>query len=105
MTQQESKEIKELKAEIEALKKDLSTLTETLSEIAQKSVKEKSEEVTEKILSQIPEDQLEQIENLKAQGEEIIETVKAQQAQHPMGTLAVAAGIGFLLGKLFGTKS
>ncbi|WP_456322372.1 DUF883 family protein [Hydrogenimonas sp.] len=105
MTQTESKEIKELKTEIEALKNDLSRLTETLADIAQKKTKEKSEAVKEQILSQIPEEQLEQIETLKAQGEEIIETVKSQQAQHPMGTLALAAGIGFLLGKLLGTKS
>jgi ElaB/YqjD/DUF883 family membrane-anchored ribosome-binding protein len=104
VTQHESAEIKALKEEIETLKNDLSKLSGTLQQIAETKAKEKFEEVKEQILSQIPEDQKEKIEALKAEGEKAVEAVKTQQEQHPVGTLLVAAGIGFLMGKMFGTK-
>jgi len=105
MAPQESAEVKALKAEIEALKNDLSKLSETLQQIAAAKTKEKLEDVKEQILSKIPEDQKEKMEALKAEGEKAVEAIKTQQEQHPMGTLLVAAGIGFLMGKMFGTKS
>ena len=104
VTQHESAEIKALKQEIEALKNDLSKLSDTLQQVAATKAKETLEDVKEQILSQIPEDQKEKLEALKAEGEKTIEAIKAQQQQHPMSTLLVAAGIGFLMGKLFGTK-
>ena len=105
MTQRESAEVKALKDEIEALKNDLSKLSETLQQIAAAKAKEKLEDVKEQILSKIPEDQKEKMETIKAEGEKAIEAIKTQQEQHPMGTLLVVAGIGFLLGKMLGTKS
>ena len=105
MAQQESAEVKALKAEIEALKKDLSQLSETLQQLAAAKAKEKLGDVKEQILSQIPEEQKEKIAAIKAEGEKAVEAIKVQQQEHPMGTLLVAAGIGFLIGKLFGSKS
>jgi ElaB/YqjD/DUF883 family membrane-anchored ribosome-binding protein len=105
MAPQESAEIKALKQEIEALKNDLSKLTETLQQIAAAKAKEKAEDIKEEILSKIPDDQKEKIEALRAEGEKAVDAIKTQQEQHPMGTLLVAAGIGFLIGKVFGTKS
>ncbi|MEJ2469479.1 MAG: hypothetical protein P8Y51_10580, partial [Campylobacterales bacterium] len=104
MAPQESAEIKALKQEIEALKNDLSKLTETLQQIAAAKEKEKAENIKEEILSKIPDDQKEKIEALRAEGEKAVDAIKTQQEQHPMGTLLVAAGIGFLIGKVFGTK-
>ncbi len=105
MTQHESAEIKALKAEIAALKNDLSKLSGTLQQIAETKAKEKLEEVKEQVLSKIPDEQKEKIEALKAEGEKVAEAIKIQQEQHPLGTLVAAVGIGFLIGKLFGTKS
>ncbi|MEJ2501597.1 MAG: hypothetical protein P8Y65_10875 [Campylobacterales bacterium] len=104
MAPQESAEIKALKQEIEAQKNDLSKLTETLQQIAAAKAKEKAENIKEEILSKIPDDQKEKIEALRAEGEKAVDAIKTQQEQHPMGTLLVAAGIGFLIGKVFGTK-
>lgn len=104
MAQQESAEIKALKVEIETLKADLAKLTDTLQKIAAAKTKEKFEDAKEQILSQIPDEQKEKIEALKAEGEKAVDAIKAQQEQHPMGTLLIAAGLGFLIGKMFGTK-
>ena len=105
MAPQESAEVKALKAEIEALKNDLSKLSDTLQQLAAIKAKEKMQDVKEEILSHIPEDQKEKIEAIKAEGEKAVAAMKTQQEQHPMGMLLIAAGIGFLMGKMFGTKS
>ena len=105
MTQHESAEITALKDEIEALKQDLSKIGETLQQIVAAKAKEKMETVKEDLLAKIPDDQKEKLEALKAEGEKAVEAIKTQQERHPVGTLLVAAGIGFLLGKLFGSKS
>lgn len=105
MAPQESAEVKALKAEIETLKKDLSKLSGTLQQLAASKAKEKFDDTKEQILSQIPDEQKEKIEAIKTEGEKAAEAIKAQQQEHPMGTLLVAAGIGFLVGKVLGTKS
>ncbi|WP_456403604.1 hypothetical protein [Hydrogenimonas sp.] len=105
MTKQEATEMKELKREIETLKEDLAKLTQTLQKVAESKVKETAEDLQKQILSQIPEEQLEKLEEAKRKGEEVIETLKEQQEKHPAGTLLVAAGIGFLLGRVLGGKS
>jgi len=104
VTQHENAEIKALKEEIEALKNDLSKLSGTLQQITAAKAKETLEDVKEELLSQIPEAQKEKIEALKAEGERAVEAIRSQQEQHPLGTLLVAAGIGFLVGKLLGSK-
>ncbi|BDY13319.1 DUF883 family protein [Hydrogenimonas cancrithermarum] len=98
-------EVEALKKEIEILKKDLLRLTETLGKVGEETIKSSVEDVKEKISAQIPEERLEQIEALKSQGEEAIEAIRQQQKEHPVGTLLLAAGIGFLLGKVLGGKS
>jgi len=105
MAPQESAEVKALKAEIEALKNDLAKLGDTLQQLAAAKAKEKFDDVKEQILSQIPDEQKEKLEAIKAEGEKAVEAIKTQQQQHPMGTLLVAVGIGFLMGKMFGMKS
>ena len=102
---QADKDVEALRKEIETLKKDLLKLTETLGKIGEEKIRSSVDEVKEKVVSQIPKEQLEQLEAVKAQGEEAIEMIKQQQKEHPVGTLLVAAGIGFLLGKVLGGKS
>ncbi|BBG66629.1 hypothetical protein NNO_1926 [Hydrogenimonas sp.] len=105
MTKNESAQIDELKKEIEALKNDLSKLTQTLGRIGEEKIKSSAEDIKEQILSQIPKEQLEQLKEAGAKSEEILEAIKDQQQKHPAGTLLVAAGIGFLLGRVLGGKS
>ena len=94
----------ELKKEIEALKADLMRLTDTLAKMGEETIKSAAGEAKEKIAARIPDEKLEQLEALKTQGEEALEAVKQQQKEHPLGTLLVAAGIGFLLGKAMGGR-
>jgi len=94
-----------LKKEIEALKKDILRLTETLGKVGEQKIRSSVEDVREKIEARIPEAQLEQLEALKKQSEEAMETIRQQQKEHPLGTLLVAAGIGFLLGRVLGGKN
>ena len=94
-------DVEALKKEIETLKQDLLRLTETVGKVGESKLKESVDEVKEKIVSQIPPEQL---EAAKVQGEEALEAIKRQQKEHPVGTLLVAAGIGFLLGKVLGGR-
>ncbi|WP_456451326.1 hypothetical protein [Hydrogenimonas sp.] len=94
----------ELQKEIEALKADLMRLTDTLAKMGEETIKSAAGEAKEKIAAQIPEEQLERLEALKSRGEEALEAIKQQQKEHPLGTLLVAAGIGFLLGRAMGGR-
>ncbi len=105
MTKNETVEVEELKREIEKLKEDLSKLTQTLGKVGEEKIRGSVEEIKEQVLSQIPKEQLERLEEVKAKSEELLEAVKEQQQKHPAGTLLVAAGIGFLLGRVLGGKS
>ena len=100
----ETPSTEELQKQIEALRQDLLRITDTLAKMGKEKIEEAAGEAKEKIAEQIPEEQLRQIEALKAQGEEALEALKQQQKEHPMGTLLVAAGIGFLLGRVLGGR-
>ncbi|WP_201351843.1 DUF883 family protein [Hydrogenimonas urashimensis] len=98
-------DVEALKKEIETLKKDLLRLTETVGKVGEAKLRESLDGVKERIASEIPPEQLEKFDALKDQGEEAIEAIRRQQKEHPVGTLLVAAGVGFLLGKILGGKN
>jgi ElaB/YqjD/DUF883 family membrane-anchored ribosome-binding protein len=100
----EAPSTEELQRQIEALRQDLLRITDTLAKMGKERIEEAAGEAKEKIAERIPEEQLRQIEALKAQGEEALEALKRQQKEHPIGTLLVAAGVGFLLGKALGGR-
>ena len=94
--------VEELKKEIETLKKNLVNLTKAFEKAGEEKVKETVGSVKDKITERISNEQLERLEKVKEQGEDALEAIKRQQKEHPLGTLLVAIGIGFLLGKLMG---
>ena len=94
--------VAELKKEIETLKEDLLKLTKAFEKVGEEKIKRAVGDVKERIAEKIPREQLEKLESVKAQGEEAIEVLKKQQKEHPLGTLLVAIGIGFLMGRLMG---
>ena len=94
--------VEDLKKEIETLKEDLLKLTKAFEKVGEEKIKEAVGDVKERIAQKIPKEQLERLETVKAQGEEAIEAIKRQQKEHPLGTLLVAMGLGFLLGRLMG---
>ncbi|WP_353661334.1 hypothetical protein [Hydrogenimonas sp. SS33] len=101
-TTMETNDVEALKAEIETLKRDLLKLTETLGKMGEEKIRSAAEGAKEKVVSQIPPEQMEQLEALQEQGAKAMEMIKKQQKENPVGTLLVAAGIGFLLGKIMG---
>ena len=94
--------VDELKKEIETLKKDLVNLTRAFEKAGQEKLKQTVGDVKDRIAEKIPREQLERLEKVKAQGEDALKALKKQQKEHPLGTLLVAIGIGFLMGKLMG---
>lgn|GEM_PF-1488721 len=94
--------VEELKKEIETLKEDLLKLSRAFEKVGEEKIKRAVGDVKERIVEKIPEEQLERLEAVKAQGEEAIETLKKQQQEHPLGMLLVAIGLGFLMGRLTG---
>jgi len=94
--------VEELKKEIETLRNDLLKLTKAFEKVGEEKIKQAVGDVKDRITEKIPKEQLERLESVKAQGEEAIEAIKKQQKEHPLGTLLVAVGLGFLLGRIMG---
>ena len=96
-------DVEALKEEIETLKEDLKRLTQTLAEVGERKLESAAKEAASEAYERIPPETRERLEALAAQGTEVLEEIKKRQKEHPLGTLLIAAGIGFLLGKAFGS--
>ncbi len=103
-TQVERTDTEALEKEIAALKEDVRRLTQTLARLGGETLKASAEEMGEKIASQMPPQQREQLEALKEEGSRALAAIKSRQEDHPFVALLVAAGIGFLLGKTLGGR-
>ena len=82
------KDLKELKDEYASLKSDLSKMNETLSKLAHDS----ADEGRARIRSAAKQSQ--------DQARETWGTIESEIEQRPVTSLAVALGVGFVLGKL-----
>ena len=87
---------------LEALKKDLDSLKSDLKDVV-KSIKDlgafTAEAGKDKLLDQLNSDEIKKyIADLKAKGKDGIETVNDTIKEDPIKSVAMAAGIGFLIG-------
>lgn len=81
-------DIKELKEELNSLKSDISALGKTLSKFARDSANDGRETLRNAA------------ERSKKQVQEGLHTVEKQVEERPITSLAIALGVGFILGRL-----
>ncbi|WP_457595811.1 hypothetical protein [Hydrogenimonas sp.] len=93
-----------LKREVEALKRDLAKLSETLAKMGERKFEEGVAAAKVRAAETVGDEPIERIRELADEGEALVEALKKQHKEHPLGTLLVAAGIGFLLGRALGGR-
>jgi ElaB/YqjD/DUF883 family membrane-anchored ribosome-binding protein len=81
-------ELSAIRSDLKALRDDLSSVARTAGNVAATGKKRAEEMVGEKV------------EELRAKGSEIGESVGHEIEQHPLTAVAIAFGAGFILGKL-----
>jgi len=92
--------------EIEALKKEIETLSQTVKQLQ----REKTEEIKKSIEEYIPQDLASEVKELKEkmedklpaikeEGGQILENISKFTKKNPLISLGIAVGIGVLIGK------
>ena len=107
MTTETNKEMENIKLDLADLKKDIKGLTMALKDMGKQQVDEATGKLTDKkddlldnfSLSEIKK----RLDELKDDGEDVVDVVRQQVEKNPIGTLLAAVGVGILLGKLFST--
>lgn len=84
----DTNEIKELKAELASLRSDMTDIGDTLAKMARSSASEGREKVKEAT------------DYSRDQAKQAVGAFEKEVEERPMTSLAVALGIGFVLGKL-----
>jgi ElaB/YqjD/DUF883 family membrane-anchored ribosome-binding protein len=88
-----SKDVDAIKADLDALRKDLANVVETLKGTA-KSRAESEIDALQKRMNQIAAD-------VQTTGRESLRAVEGQIGEKPLVSVAVAFAVGLMLGKLF----
>lgn len=83
-----SNEIKELKAELASLRSDMANIGDTLAKLARATANEGREKVSDAA------------KYSRNQAEQTLGAFEKEVEERPMTSLAVALGMGFVLGKL-----
>lgn len=82
-------ELQELKSELAGLKTDMQQIAETMAKLARAT----AEQGRERIMSAT--------EHSRRQAKEALGVLEKEVEERPMTSLAIALGVGFVLGKLF----
>ncbi|MDO5045352.1 DUF883 family protein [Campylobacter sp.] len=86
--------LESLKKDIDSLKSDLKDIVKSIKDIGAKQI----EAGKDKILDHLDTEEIKKyIDELKAKGKDGIETVNDTIKEDPIKSVAIAAGVGFLL--------
>ncbi len=87
--------LESLKKDIDSLKTDLKDIVKSIKDIGAKQI----EAGKDKILDHLDTEEIKKyIDDLKAKGKDGIETVNDTIKEDPIKSVAIAAGVGFLIG-------
>ena len=92
-------EIKQLREDFATLQADVSELTSALRDAGVRRVDEARESASERLRSR-RERLEEQLRSAQGRGREAVDDLEATIGGHPLSSLAMAFGVGFVLAKL-----
>ncbi len=95
-----SNEAIELKKEIEALKRDFLKLGDSLEKIVSEKIEKNFEDIKESVKDKISQDNLEKLDDLKIKSKNMTDLLKTEHEAHPLLSIMVAAGVGYIVGKI-----
>ncbi len=100
-TTKETPEMESLKEELANLRSDVASLVATLGKISQSKVAEAADSVTETLEENSNWDDMKlQLEQARAQGEQLSNDLGEEVSRHPLASIAIAFGIGYIASKI-----
>lgn len=92
-------ELQNLKSDVAALRSDISDLARTMGEIGTRRAHAFRDQVADDIRNS-REELRRRLDKARDRGRQAYHDVEEQVTEHPLGSLAAAVGIGFILAKL-----
>ncbi|MEA3303731.1 MAG: hypothetical protein U9Q75_10710 [Pseudomonadota bacterium] len=100
-TAKETAEMETLKEELANLRSDVASLVASLGKISQSKVAEATDSVTETLEENTNWNDMKlQIEQARAQGEQLSQDLGEEVSRHPLASIAIAFGIGYIASKI-----
>ena len=100
-TTEERADMDSLKEELANLRSDVASIVATLGKISQSKVAEATDSVTETLEENSNWDDMKsQIEQARAQGEQLSKDLGEEVSRHPIASIAIAFGIGYIASKI-----
>ena len=100
-TTEETADLESLKEEFAALRSDVASLVASLGKISQSKVAEATDSVTDTLEENTNWDDMKlQIEQARAQGEQLSQDLSEEVSRHPLASIAIAFGIGYIASKI-----
>jgi len=98
---EETPEMESLREELANLRSDVASLVASLGKISQSKVAEATDSVTETLEENSNwNDMKEQIELARAQGEQLSQDLGEEVSRHPLASIAIAFGFGYIASKI-----
>ncbi len=97
----ETPDMESLKEEFATLRSDVASIVATLGKMSQSEVAEATDSVTETLEENSNwNDMKSQIEQARAQGEQLSQDLSEEVTRHPLASIAIAFGIGYIASKI-----
>ena len=101
-TPEETPDMDSLKEELANLRSDVASLVAALGKITESKVEQASDSLTETLEENSNwNDMKSQIEQARAQGEQLSQDLGEEVKRHPLASIAIAFGIGYIPKKIF----
>ena len=98
---EETPDMESLKEELANLRRDVASIVATLGKITESKVAEATDSVTETLEENSDwNDMKSQIEQARAQGEQLSQDLSQEVTRHPLASIAIAFGIGYITSKI-----
>ena len=98
---EETPDMESLKEELANLRRDVASIVATLGKISESKVAEATDSVTESLQENTNwEEMKSQLEQARAQGEQLSQDLSQEVTRHPLASIAIAFGIGYITSKI-----
>mgnify|MGYP001812697098 FL=1 len=96
-----SEEMESLREELATLRSDVASIVATLGRISESKLSEATDTVADKLGGKAGLDDISaQLELIRARGEQLGEELSEEVVMHPLASIAIAFGVGYLLSRI-----
>jgi ElaB/YqjD/DUF883 family membrane-anchored ribosome-binding protein len=98
---EETPDMESFKEELAMLRSDVASIVTTLGEISESKVVEVTDSITESLQENTNRDDMKsQLEQARAQGKQLSQDLSEEITRHPLASIAIAFGIGYITSKI-----